>query len=72
MITVTNDFHNTQVTLRAREGEALTDSQIRRARRELCGVAGCMCGGAIGERGTQDYEVLIDGAGSPYLARRES
>ncbi len=54
MITIRNDFHNTEVRIRANIGEELTWSQIMRARRKLCGIAGCTCGGPCGERGPQD------------------
>ena len=49
-ITLINDFHNTDVTLRPRGGW-LSKDQVRRARRMLCGVTGCTCGGNAGERG---------------------
>lgn len=53
MITLTNSFHGTQVALRANPGEWLSRRQIQRARRALCGVKGCTCGGFAGERGPQ-------------------
>lgn len=62
MITVYNDFHNTSVSLRADIGAELTASQIRRARKELCGQDGCRCGGPLGERGPQEgFWVESDG-----------
>ncbi len=54
MITIRNNFHNTEVRLKANIGDELTWSQIMRARRELCGIKGCTCGGPVGERGPQD------------------
>ena len=45
-IVLENHFHNTSVTLHAELGEALSVSQVKRARRELCGMSGCSCGGA--------------------------
>lgn len=54
MIKIRNDYHNTEVTLRANIGDELTASQIKRARKALCGISGCMCGGPIGDRGPQD------------------
>ena len=53
MITITNDYHNSAVTLRANVGDELSRSQIRRARAALCGLDGCTCGGPIGDRGRQ-------------------
>lgn len=63
-ITLTNDFHGQSVTLRlgqrnARGGWPLSQGQIRRARQELCGIAGCTCGGLLGERGRQDVEIVL-------------
>lgn len=54
MITITNDFHNKQVTLRANIGDTLTQAQVSRARAKLCGHQGCLCGGEAGQRGQQD------------------
>jgi hypothetical protein len=48
-ITLTNDFHNTSVNVMV-NGEPgdyeyrLSSSQVRRIRRELCGMADCSCG----------------------------
>jgi hypothetical protein len=68
-ITLRNDFHNTGTTLNAKEVAGgsyyLSRSQVRKARRDLCGVAGCTCGGYIGQRGEQpqrfDIQPLEDG-----------
>jgi len=71
VITLKNDFHRSEVRLRAEEGEPFTDSQIRRARRTLCGVQGCVCGGAMGERGPQDVEIEDDpGTDRPYWTKK--
>jgi hypothetical protein len=44
-LTLTNDFHNTEVTVRLQDRSGLlTPSQTARVRRELCGTAGCSCG----------------------------
>jgi len=53
MVTVRNDFHNTEARIRASIGDTLTPSQVRRCRRTLCGIKGCTCGGALSERGPQ-------------------
>ena len=52
MITLRNNFHGTRVRLRATIGDTLTPAQLRRARKELCGMT-CKCGGEAGERGPQ-------------------
>jgi len=68
-ITLTNDFHNTSVTLIAEhvgsvedwDGEQaplyrLAPSQIKRAKRALC-AKGCLCSGEMGTRGHQEFAV---------------
>ena len=58
IITLTNDFHNTTVRLGVPSIPCeLTISQVRRARRHLCGVAGCTCSGILGTRGVQRIEM---------------
>jgi len=57
MITLTNNYHNTSVSLRADVGDYLTQSQISRARRELCGMSDCECSSSIGTRGHQSVSI---------------
>ena len=51
MITLTNDFHNTEVTLKDKAGRLSAD-QVRKAKKALC-AAGCTCSGVAGTRGKQ-------------------
>jgi hypothetical protein len=51
-INLTNNFHNTEVTLFVKN-DKLSESQMKRARRMLC-VPGCTCSGEFGHRGPQD------------------
>ncbi len=60
MITLLNDFHQSLVRLRPR-GDRLSASQVKRARRVLCGYDGCTCGGVCGERGRQPDTLAITG-----------
>ena len=57
--TLTNDFHNTEATIRP---VAITSGRfaglhmvsratLLRVKRKLCGMTGCCCGGQFGERG---------------------
>ena len=55
-IELTNDFHETSITLRAAHGK-LSLRQVRRAKRALCGHAACICGDALGTRGAQPVEI---------------
>jgi hypothetical protein len=74
-ITLTNDFHNTSVNLRCEvlshihnvSTAYLSAGQVKKAKRELCGIAGCTCSGEAGTRGRQEFngkrlEVNVDAA----------
>lgn len=56
MITLKNDFHKTYVNL-IPKNDRLSLRQIKRAKKELCGVKGCTCSGSTGTRGNQDYSI---------------
>ncbi len=64
MIGISNDFHAAASSARAkvlRDGRLyLSQGQVARIRRELCGLDGCTCGGELGERGRQGYEITPD------------
>lgn len=74
VITLTNDFHNSSVSLRVEvddEGNAkLSINQIKK-RRELC-CAGCSCSGEVGTRGYQhdvdSIEPVYDDGGFDSLS----
>ena len=51
MITLTNVFHKTEITLRDKAG-ILSAEQVRKAKKTLC-VEGCTCSGVAGTRGRQ-------------------
>jgi hypothetical protein len=61
---IRNEFHDTEVTLVARSVYKgrwyLTRSQVNRARRVLCGIDGCTCGGLLGQRGWDGLPGGID------------
>ena len=57
MITLKNNFHNTCVRVRAGVEQVLTENQIRRIKRELCGIGYCKCG-IVRE---DDYDLEFDG-----------
>ena len=62
-IELRNNFHNTLVILHMK-GAYPTVAQIKRARKELCGIKGCSCGNVLGERGPQ---TVIIGESQEYL-----
>lgn len=65
--TLTNDFHNTETTIRAGLAGKVSRRQIRRAWRKLCGVTGCVCGDAAGARGRQKWALIDHPDGSGQL-----
>lgn len=55
-VTLRNDFHNSEVNVWAEQLPHETSPyQTKRIRRELCGMADCVCGSI---RGPQDVKVL--------------
>jgi hypothetical protein len=59
LITLRNDFHNTEINVRADVDEGsitLTPSQIKRVERALCGMD-CTCSGPLGVRGPQNPRI---------------
>lgn len=60
--TITNDFHNTSVTVRTLDGR-LSARVVARVRRALCGIDGCTCGGDLSERGPQTVHITGDSTG---------
>jgi len=64
--TLTNNFHNTESTVRPvaiTEGRFSGYHKVSRAtmlrlRRDLCGSPGCQCGGQFGERGGAYLQVI--------------
>ena len=57
-ITITNSIHNTEATVRLRDGR-ISRSQIQRLRRTLCGIAGCTCG-ALSRDGGAEAQAIIE------------
>jgi hypothetical protein len=63
-VTLTNNYHNTQVTLRLK-GVYLTAGQVKKSQNALCGIKGCTCSGVLGTRGYQT--VNLGALGQEYL-----
>lgn len=77
ILTLTNDFHNTQVTIRVRElPHMITPSQHRRIYRALCGMSDCQRGVIRGPQyhgGTRlEFETEPDIFGDPQLVIYEA
>jgi hypothetical protein len=51
MITLTNDFHKTSITLKDKAG-VLSATQVKKAKKTLC-AQGCTCSDFAGTRGNQ-------------------
>lgn len=57
-IKLTNDFHNSEVTLTIRQDGTVSYNQIKKARKSLCGCNDCLCSGDSGQRGQQEWVIL--------------
>lgn len=70
IINIRNDFHNTQVRVRAEVGDTLSARVTARVQRELCGRVTCCCAGAIGRQDgfivVRDYD--SDGHETLFIA----
>lgn len=66
-ITLTNNFHNTEVILNVKDGKNISANQVKKANKILCGYNGCLCSGYMGTRGTQAVEIEINQDGSAYI-----
>lgn len=51
-----NNFHNTCVVVRMKDGQELSARQVDRIWKELCGIKDCWCGGV---RGPQTHNLYI-------------
>ena len=69
-ITIKNHFHNTQaVIIVSNIGQVLTEAQITRAEKQLCGMADCVCGGLMEGNGAQDdHGIGRDDRGTLFAA----
>ncbi len=78
--TIRNDFHNTASTIRCEGLSHIWNeveikpslSQIKKLRRELCGIEGCTCGDDVGARGpqrTDDGKRIVIDVSAVYAAR---
>jgi hypothetical protein len=64
-LTLTNDIHQTSVIVHPLNSH-LSASQMRRVRRELCGMADCSCNtvcGAVHGHQTSRTQIISDGSG---------
>lgn len=72
IITLTNDFHNTEVTIRVRElPHTITPSQHQRIERALCGMSDCRCGTIRGPQYHDDTRLEFE-FGDPQLVIYEA
>lgn len=63
-VTIKNDFHGTSINLITDKNGYLNHQQVLKSRRALCGIKGCLCGGELGERGSQGgLEIISSGYG---------
>ena len=55
MITLKNDYHDTECKLRLKQDRILSAYQIKKAWNTLCGIDDCTCGNDAGMRGKHDF-----------------
>ena len=65
---IRNDFHGTKASVRVGADGKLSKGQVRRVRKALCGIDGCMCGGNLSQRGRQNVSIEIIGDGDLVLS----
>ncbi len=58
-ITLTNDFHNSSITLHPGKEGRLSAGQVRKAKKTLCGITHCTCSGRLGTRGQQESQIEV-------------
>jgi len=61
-ITLKNNFHNSEIILNAKEkfeGLFISEGQMKKAKKTLCGIRGCECSNDFGVRGKQDYQEYV-------------
>lgn len=72
MLTLTNDFHNSQARVRVDVPGIMSRAQVQRAQRKLCGISDCTCGGVRGPQyhdGRRiELEDQVDGSVKIYYA----
>ena len=56
-VILTNDKHNTTISLMCHPYVALTRNQQKRSREQLCGILGCECNKDLGVHGPQAYDI---------------
>jgi hypothetical protein len=76
-ITLRNDFHKTEITLRANvvgsSTLSISHSQAKKAQKKLCGIKGCQCSDDMGVRGCdQDFHYSSGFHGGYYLIMNDN
>ena len=71
--TLVNEFHNTTITLRAKTTKNngiyfISANQVKKAKKTLCGIPGCLCSGELGTQGKNNpqYETFSNGSAILY------
>ena len=70
-VILTNDKHNTTISLMCHPDQPLTYSQVRRCRDQLCGIPACECNKDLGTHGPQAYDISFTrGEGFKIISRQ--
>ena len=61
---IRSNFHNTRINIVSEVDTALSESQVKRINRTLCGMSDCMCGGinncTVEDQDGTRYEMFLD------------
>lgn len=57
-ITLTNDFHNSESIITIQKDGMVSQSQVKKVHKELCGIKDCTCSGQSGQRGRQEWVIV--------------
>lgn len=63
IITLKNDFHDTEIKIRIKDGGILSQNQMARIRKTLCGMNDCACGTIRGHQGVELNELTDPNTG---------
>ena len=78
MVTFTNKFHNTEITINAMPGDVVSYDTYKKVVESLCGMADCQCNTfngsefdfiAIGPSLCTYFEIINVGEHYPFMAR---
>jgi len=68
-ITIKNHVHGTQSQINGEVGDRLSNAQINKLFKALCGMNDCTCGGLMRGDATDEHEIGLDERGDLIIIR---